>query len=273
MPEVSGVELAGDLEDLSKRTRLPNSDPLNVVKQFSQTGDLEVAGLIASAFAFGTAKAISSAVGRILAEMEKSPRDFLLENGSRLSGRFAGFRYRFIDGKALGEFLKGISRGLREAGSLEALFLAGYRPGADMRQAIGDFVGGIRAGTRDRMARYLLPDPSRGSACKRMNLFLRWMVRREEPDLGLWKGIRPEDLVIPLDVHVGRVARRLGLTERKTNDWATAMEITESLKRFSAWDPTKYDLCLSKLGALGACRKVPACGECSVAACPSRGKS
>jgi hypothetical protein len=121
--------------------------------------------------------------------------------------------------------------------------------------------------------RFFFPDPASGSACKRWNLYLRWMVRRDALDFGLWQGVPASRLVIPTDTHVHRVARRLRLTRRKSADWRTAREITDRLARFDARDPVRYDYALCRLGVMGVCRhSLPAsgCGECPLSeGCPA----
>jgi uncharacterized protein (TIGR02757 family) len=116
--------------------------------------------------------------------------------------------------------------------------------------------------------KFLLPLPSRGSACKRLNLFLRWMVRPDDGiDFGIWKKISPSQLIIPLDTHVARIARRIGLTRRTSADWKTALEVTHALRQLDSADPVKYDFAICKLGMLGICpaRHDPAkCAACSL---------
>jgi hypothetical protein len=138
----------------------------------------------------------------------------------------------------------------------------------DYRPAIGR-----RTLPRDSPVRFFFPDPASGSACKRWNLYLRWMVRKDALDFGLWPGIPASRLVIPTDTHVHRVARRLGLTRRKAADWKTAREITDRLARFDPEDPVRYDYALCRIGEEGICRPELAlsrCGECPLGpACPT----
>ncbi len=132
---------------------------------------------------------------------------------------------------------------------------------------------GRRTLPEDSPIRFFFPSPASGSACKRWNLYLRWRVRKDEMDFGLWRAIPTRRLVIPTDTHVHRVARRLGLTRRKAADWKTAREITDRLARFDPEDPVRYDYALCELGTVGICRPSLAaslCSECALsAACPA----
>jgi uncharacterized protein (TIGR02757 family) len=150
---------------------------------------------------------------------------------------------------------------------VEAFFLEGHRPG-DLRSSLSSFSRRARAlgQSGSRGFAYLLPDPGTGSATKRLCLFLRWMVRPADGlDLGLWSGVEPRELVIPLDTHVLRISRYIGLTGRRTATWSTAVEITEALARLCPADPVRYDFAIAQLGISGGClhRRVPdRCGAC-----------
>jgi uncharacterized protein (TIGR02757 family) len=161
-----------------------------------------------------------------------------------------------------------IGRARRRHGSLRLAFLAGYDPDRpDLAEALARFLDEVRGDLRlpgERRAppesrlpygvRAFFPDPRRGGACKRANLFLRWMVRPDDGvDLGQWGPVRPDQLVVPLDTHVSRISRNLGLTRRRTVDWRMASEVTDALRALDARDPVRYDFALSRLGILDAC--------------------
>jgi uncharacterized protein (TIGR02757 family) len=178
--------------------------------------------------------------------------------------------------------LAALGRARRRHRSLRDLFLAGYEPrdrdlGPSLQRFVTAVRGEIRRGrsrtavSEDRLpygVRTFFPDPARGGACKRLNLYLRWMVRGDDGvDLGLFAPVRPDQLVVPLDTHVSRISRYLGLTRRRTVDWKMAVEVTEGLRRWDRDDPVRFDFALSRLGILDACpRRVDPvrCAACSL---------
>ena len=223
-----------------------------------------MAGLIASCLAYGRVDLFTSVVGRVLAAMGSSPADFLLEFRLQRDRRlFHGIQYRFNRNEDILALLLTLHRALRKHGSLEALFAAQDDASLpDTAKAIDGFVRELLSadlspvyGCNDkpRGLLQLFPLPSSGSACKRFNLFLRWMVRDMPPDLGIWKKVSKSRLVIPLDLHIMRVSRCLGFTKRASQDWKAALEITASLKRFDPEDPLKYDFALCHRGMTGGC--------------------
>jgi uncharacterized protein (TIGR02757 family) len=183
---------------------------------------------------------------------------------------FAGFSHRFHKTADLVALLERIALALARHGSLGALFQSVYDDREDdIASSLARFVDALisieDAGKAPASLRYLLTSPRDGSACKRMNLFLRWMVRRDAPDLGLWTFVDPSKLIVPLDTHVHRIAAFLGLTSRKAADWKTAKSITLTLSRFDPRDPVRYDFAICRLGILDLCsrkRKKEQCDAC-----------
>jgi uncharacterized protein (TIGR02757 family) len=177
--------------------------------------------------------------------MGRSPCEFVTHASSRqLHDAFRDFRHRFTSGEDLAALLSGVGRVIAEHGSLNACFLNGLRrEDDDIRPALQAFVAEISG--RHRL---LLPRPARGSACKRLNLFLRWMVRRDDVDPGGWAGVSPSKLIVPLDTHMHRMARRLQLTRRRASDMETAMEVTAAFRKINPADPVKYDFVLTRMG-------------------------
>jgi len=282
--------LAARLDRLS-RSYAPaagETDPIRSPAGYERPEDREVAAWIASAFAYGRVETILSSVDRILGALGPQPSEELDRIGD--FRRFAcealaGFRHRFHSSLDASALLYAIARARAEAGSVRAFFEREYRPeerdvggllsrvtqrilAFDWRPALGR-----RTLPETSAVRFFFPDPASGSACKRWNLYLRWMVRKDALDFGLWSGIPTNRLVIPTDTHVHRVARRLDLTRRKAADWKTAREITDRLARFDPEDPVRYDYALCEIGALGICRTALAaskCGECPIAdGCPA----
>lgn len=238
-------------------------DPLQLVLRFQDPRDQEVAGLIAAAFAYGRADIIVANMGVVLSRMKPSPFRYLRTFDAReASQRFAGFAHRFHKTPDLVDFLQCIANVIREHGSLGALFEKCYDAEApDIAPSLSRFV---RAVGSANALRYLLTNPEDGSACKRMNLYLRWMVRRTAPDLGLWTFVDPAKLVMPLDTHVHRIATFLGLSERKSGDWKAARALTDNLARFDAADPVRYDFALCRLGILDLCSRKQRKENCDV---------
>ena len=264
-------------------------DPLQLVLRYDDPRDQEVAGLIAAAFAYGRAETIVANIGAVLAKMRPGPYAYLRRFDPREAmRRFAGFAHRFHKTNDLVAFLGCIAAVLESHGSLGALFQECYDPNDDdIAPALARFTavilsradgegppaygastgfqqGILRSAQDDRVLRYLLTSPTDGSACKRMNLYLRWMVRRTPPDLGLWTFVDPAKLVMPLDTHVHRIATFLGLSERKSGDWKTARALTDALARFDDADPVRYDFALCRLGILDLCSRKQKKENCDV---------
>ncbi len=232
-------------------------DPLQLVLRYSDPRDQEVAGLIAAAFAYGRADIIVANIGPLLDRMSPSPHAYLLRFDRQTAGRdFAGFSHRFHKTPDLVALLACIAAALEAHGSLGAMFRSCYsEDDRDIGPSLARFVQALTLGTRRPALRYLLSSPEDGSACKRMNLFLRWMVRRTPPDLGIWDFVDPGKLVVPLDTHVHRIATFLGLNGRKTADWKTARLITDRLAKFDPADPIRYDFAICRLGILDRCSR------------------
>ena len=242
-------------------------DPLQLVLPFSDSKDQEVAGLLAAAFAYGRADIVVKNVGWILERMVPSPFHYLASPNltrAEASERFRGFVHRFHKTPELVALLERLSLVIRHHGSLGQLFRSVYqKKDADIGPSLSRFVASIiciKGATRLSSAqnaalRYLLTSPDDGSACKRMNLFLRWMVRTESPDLGLWRYVDPSKLIMPLDTHIHRISTFLGVNRRKTPDWKAAKMLTKNFARFNPSDPVRYDFALCRLGILDLCSR------------------
>lgn len=255
---------------------------MELPRRYAAPEDQEIAALFAASLAYGRADVFKPVLGRVLAAMGPSPAEFVRTFARTPdAGAFAGAAYRFnrpADLAALAAAAGYVS--LRE-GSLGARFgalLGGAArgPGA-LRAALARFAGELRdapvvapllRGRGHRGLLHLLPDAAGPGASKRWNLYLRWMVRGPDAvDLGAWRGlVPPAALVVPLDTHVHRVARCLGLTRRRDATWRTAEEITASLRRVDPEDPVRFDFALCHLGMSGACPARPDRARC--AACP-----
>lgn len=250
-------------------------DPVELVRRYEDPADQEIAGLLASCFAYGKVGIFKPRVRRLLDQMGPSPRAFLETFEPRRDApSLAWFAYRFHGPGDLGALLCGAQAILREEGSLGRYLARELRARGALREALSAFSDRIRRqGLADaapfgppRALEHLLPDPLRGSASKRLLLYLRWMVRRDSVDLGSWEGLLPRrTLVVPLDTHLFRIARLLGLSRRRDASWRTAEEITASLARLDPEDPVRYDFALCHLGMSGMCplrRARPRCLAC-----------
>jgi len=221
-------------------------DPLEFLYDFHDPLDVEVVGLIASSLAYGNVKQILRSVSLVLEKMGPCPSAFLLNAPlNRIAGTFSDFKHRFTTGQDIARLLCGVRRVIEKHGSLQKCFMSRLqRNDCNVIPALSAFVENIFPEGGD----FLIPTPGRGSACKRLNLFLRWMVRRDEVDPGGWDGVPPSKLLVPLDTHMHRIAMTLGLTKRKQADLRTALEITEAFRKFSPSDPVRYDFVLTRFG-------------------------
>ena len=226
------------------------TDPIKFVHQYSDPLDQELIGLIAASLAYGNVTSINVSIQRVLDRMELHPRAFL-ESASPgdIRKAFKGFRHRWTDDVAMADLLTDMQGMVKEHGSLGALFAALDKPGNDLMDTLGRWVARLQAGRKTR-SKELLSDPKRNSACKRLHLYLRWMVRKDEIDLGCWKGISPARLMIPLDTHVFGIATACGFTRRKVANGETVREITDSLRAICPEDPIRYDFALTRPGII-----------------------
>lgn len=259
------------------------TDPLMFLHDYPDPSDIEVVGLICASLAYGRVAMIQRNIRRILDRMGKHParyvRRFDAEKGL---ADFAGFSHRFNRGEDIVLLLDYMRQMMERADSIGGFFRAGYDPAAaNVGGALASFVERTLAldcapvypeGVLPKKTgvRYFFPSPTGGSACKRLNLYLRWMVRENDGlDFGLWDFARPSQLVIPLDTHVARICRLIGLTKRKSPGWPMALEITENLRKLDPDDPIKYDFALCRLGILDKCPATPLPHKC--AACEIKG--
>ena len=225
-------------------------DPLELVRPYDDPMDREVAGIVAASLAYGRVEQILKSVSAVLDHM-KEPASFLrLATKKALGSRFSGFKHRFADGGALCSLLLGVKGVRAEFGSLGAALEAGLDEGHDtVVPALTALVERLEKAGAGQCG-HLLPDPVKGGACKRLHLYLRWMVRHDAVDPGGWDSIPPSKLVVPLDTHMHKIALFLGLTKRKSADARTALEITSAFRRFSPADPVRYDFALTRGGIL-----------------------
>jgi uncharacterized protein (TIGR02757 family) len=224
-------------------------DPLQFLYHYENVADREIVGLVAASLAYGRVAQINKSVSRVLDRMGPSPCDFLLQAGIReLLSTFSGFVHRFAKTEHLAGLLSGARRILLNHGSLNNCFLCYYTPEDDsVFSALNHFAKELLNGAHGNPG-HLLPLPEKGSAGKRLHLYLRWMVRQDAVDPGGWNGICPSKLIIPLDVHMHAICKKMGFTQRKNANLKTALDITARFKQLSPDDPVKYDFSLTRLG-------------------------
>ena len=230
------------------RRELVHPDPLEVLYGYDDPLDREIVGLVASSLAYGRVAQILKSVAVVLDRMP-SPAAFLRRaSRRRLRSTFADFKHRFTTGVDLAGMLYGAKCVIERYGSLEACFLSALEPEhCTVLPALSVLFWEMSAGS-GCSPRFLLPSPVDGSACKRANLFLRWMVRRDDVDPGGWRSVPASLLVVPLDTHMHRIGLALGLTKRKQADLRTAAEMTAAFRTIAPEDPVRYDFALTRLG-------------------------
>ncbi len=235
--------------DYNKK-KLINPDPLQFLHDYPDIMDREIVALIGALLAYGRVNQILKAVTWVLETMHGTPRTYLIQNSScDILHDFANFKYRFTKGEHIANLLMGIKNIISEYGSLKHFFLSSISPDDlrtnDILPAMTRFIRKLKIkGDTGNLA----ADPAKGSACKRNNLFLRWMVRHDAVDPGGWEEIPPAMLIIPLDTHMHHAGTILGFTLRKQANMKTAIEITEGFRQICPEDPVKYDFSLTRFG-------------------------
>jgi uncharacterized protein (TIGR02757 family) len=250
----SREELFRSLEFYYRKYNNPEfieSDPVSIPHLFSSRADIEISAFLTASIAWGQRPVILSNARKLMALMDHTPQDFILHASPAELNKTDQFVHRTFNGTDARYFILGLRRVYKHHGGPEAVFLNGLKkhPG-DMGSAIHFFREVFFEGkTPGRTAKHVA-DPLTGSSAKRINMFLRWMVRSDDNGVvfGLWKAVSPALLMCPLDVHSGRIAREFGLLHRQQNDWKAVVELTESLRQFDMNDPVKYDFSLFGLG-------------------------
>jgi uncharacterized protein (TIGR02757 family) len=233
------------------RREFIHPDPLEFVHLYDDPADREIVAFIASSLAYGRVSQILKSVACVLSPMVPSPAVFVAESGlETFQNALYDVKHRFATGDHLASLLLGVKQVLKQYGSLHACFMAGMNNDETVLPALTRFAAEVTAGANTGVG-HLVPSPDKGSACKRLNLLLRWMVRYDDVDPGGWEGVSASKLIIPLDTHMHRISLSLGLTKRKQANMATAKEITEGFRQISPDDPVKYDFALTRLGMRG----------------------
>jgi uncharacterized protein (TIGR02757 family) len=249
-------------------------DPIRVPMRFRRKRDVEAAAFLASAFAYGSVKAFLPVLDRVIGAMGASPCEFIAGFDAKKDRKvFEGMGYRFYTTDDIVGIIHVVGSLINKYKGIEGAFMAHYKNGdTDIGNALSGLMDEALSvdttpvygrNLKPRGLMFAFPSPAKGSTCKRHNLFLRWMVRDRDIDFGAWKKVPPSKLVIPLDTHIARVSRCLGFTQRKANDWKTAVEITGALRELDPEDPLKYDFALCHRGIAGLCAE-NRCKECEL---------
>lgn len=246
------IEFLNEKATQYNRIDFIETDPIQIPHRFSKKEDIEIAGFLASTIAWGQRKTIINNALKLMELMDNAPHDFIINFKEKDLNRFKGFVHRTFNYDDLLAFLNALQRIYKLENSLENAVAISFRedlnqPGSGWNTFKTNFFSGPHLPRSQKH----LPDPFKGSAAKRMNMYLRWMIRSDQQgvDFGIWKSMSPGQLYLPLDVHTSRVARKLNLLSRKQDDWKAVIELTEKLREMDPNDPVKYDFALFGLGA------------------------
>lgn len=251
-------ELKENLDNLylSYKHKFSSKDPVWNLHRFSSEIDIETIGLITAAYSYGSVEQINRFIDKLLVKISSKPYEFTINFQKHKDKKhLKDLGYRFNSAGDLLRLFESLSRVQKSYGSLKNCFMNYYdKQQSTVIPALTGFAAEINRGTKPKPGNYyhyLITNPLSASTCKRMNLFLRWMVRKDDIDFGLWNGIPPSKLIMPVDTHIARISKSLKLVKRKSIDMKFALELTESLKRFDPDDPVKYDFALCHLGIDG----------------------
>ncbi|MFK8302272.1 TIGR02757 family protein [Capnocytophaga stomatis] len=231
------------------RPEFIETDPIQIPKNFSAKEDIEIAGFLISVIAWGQRKTIISNGLKLMDLLGNSPYDFVMSHSENDLERLQNFVHRTFNGQDLEQFVLSLKNIYTHHNGLEKAFAQSIENN-DLQLGISNFKQLFFSNLKYQRTLKHLPDPRKGSVAKRFNMFLRWMVRRDNAgvDFGIWKGISPSLLSCPLDVHSGNVARSLGLITRPKNDVEALSELDNHLRKFDPTDPAKYDFALFGIG-------------------------
>jgi len=229
------------------------ADPVCIPHLFTRPQDIEIAGLFAAIFAWGNRTTIIQKSRELMQAMDMAPHDFIIGHSDADLKRLLGFKHRTFTPDDLYYFIAFLKQHYQSDPSLETAFARGLEKGDEtIEKALIGFKSYFFEGEHLRRTQKHISSPLQNSSCKRLNMYLRWMVRRDKAgvDFGIWKKIKPAQLVCPIDLHVARVAKRFGLMARKQPDWQAALDLTAHLRRLDPKDPVKYDFALFGLGVI-----------------------
>jgi len=242
-------EFLDEKVDLYNRPSFIEHDPISIPHLYTLKEDIEIAGFLAATIAWGNRKMILRNANRMMEMLDDSPYDFILNSSQKEMEKVGSFVHRTFNSTDLMYFLKALQHIYKYKGGLETIFNT-HKTSDSLQPAIHEFHKIFFELPHEKRTERHVSDPFKGSAAKKLNMYLRWMVRKDKfgVDFGIWDKIDPSMLYIPLDLHSGNTARRLGLLARKMNDWKAVEELTGILREFDPTDPVKYDFALFGLG-------------------------
>lgn len=225
------------------------TDPIQVPKQFSEKEDIEIAGFLTATISWGNRPAIIKNAMRLMAMLDNQPHDFILNASDAEIDRLQHFVHRTFNGNDCIYFIQSLRNIYKNHGGLQSVFELGFQQDKNIKSALAHFYQ-IFFEVEGERTRKHISNVQKGASAKRLNMYLRWLVRDDKKgvDFGLWQRIPKSELMLPLDVHTGNVGRKLGLLQRKSSDWKAVEEITAALRKFDKNDPVKYDFALFGLG-------------------------
>jgi uncharacterized protein (TIGR02757 family) len=226
------------------------NDPISIPHLFTKKEDIEIAGFLTATLSWGQRVTIINKSRELMMRMDNAPYDYIKAASDKEIGSLLTFVHRTFQGEDCLYFIHALQHIYKFYGGLENVFITGYLPNRSIKESISNFRVLFFSFEHLQRTTKHVPDPMKGSASKRINMFLRWMVRRDSEgvDFGIWKSISPAHLMCPLDLHSGRIARKLGLLHRKYDDWQAAEELTARLRTYDPDDPVKYDFALFGIG-------------------------
>jgi uncharacterized protein (TIGR02757 family) len=251
--QLYGIKEKLERHYLSYKHKFSSIDPVWILHRFSDEKDIELIGLITAAYAYGSVELINAFIERIIAKIGNKPYEFTINFEKRKDKKFLkDLSYRFNSANDILALFESLSSAMKEYSSLKSLFISSMdNSEKNVIGALARFTGRLNRDIKRKKGtytHYLISNPINGSTCKRMNLFLRWMVRKDEIDTGIWNEVGMSKLIMPVDTHIARISKQLGLVKRKTIDLKFAVELTERLKSFDPEDPVKYDFALCHIG-------------------------
>lgn len=235
--------------DKYNRTEFIDSDPIQIPRQFNQKENIEIAGFLAATISWGNRQAIIKNASRLMQMMENQPHEFLTEGTSSDFEKLGSFVHRTFNGQDCIYFMHSLKNIYKNHGGLQPVFETGYRTNQNIKSSLIHFHKVFFELPGERTRKHVA-NVEKGASGKRLNMFLRWMIRDDKRgvDFGIWNGIPASALMLPLDVHTGNVARKLGLLNRKQDNWKAVEEVTSELRKFDPEDTVKYDFALFGLG-------------------------
>lgn len=244
-------EFLDEKVDLYNRPAFIESDPISIPHQFTRKPDIEIAGFLAATIAWGNRKMILRNANRIMDLLDHSPYDFIMNSSEDEFQRIGSFVHRTFNSTDLSFFLKALRHIYKNKSGLEAIFNTSQTADS-MQPAIHELHKVFFELPHEKRTEKHVSDPYKGSSAKKLNMYLRWMVRKDNKgvDFGIWDSISPSILSCPLDIHSGNIARKLGILKRKQNDAKAVAELDDVLRSFNPEDPVKYDFALFGLGAI-----------------------